>query len=144
MDRLTIRHYVLLTILCLFSAVTTFAQEPAKVTKKEQPITWPQKLVEQGIVIEFTVTPLMPNTSTPRAAEDANVKFKITDTTTGTPVKGLNLSAWLSLREGEKAPDASQCREKIRSYLTGTLRNQPRSEEHTSELQYRLHLVCRL
>ena len=37
-----------------------------------------------------------------RAAEDVNVKFKVTDTTTGTPVKGLGLSAWISMREGNK------------------------------------------
>jgi YVTN family beta-propeller protein len=128
MDPLTIRRCSLqITILwlLLFSAVTTLAQEPAKATKKEQPIIWPQKVVEQGIAIEFTVVPQTPNASVPKAAEDANVKFKITDTTTGTPVKGLNLSAWLSLRDGAKAPDASQCRTKIQSYLTGSMQAQP-------------------
>jgi YVTN family beta-propeller protein len=128
MDPLVIRRCALQITtfwLLLFSPVAIFAQEQAKATKKEQPIIWPQKVVEQGIAIEFTVAPQRPNASAPKAAEDANVKFKITDTTTGTPVKGLNLSAWLSLREGEKAPDASQCRAKIQSYLTGSLRTQP-------------------
>ena len=128
MDLLTIRRCILqiTTIsLLLFSAVTTFAQEPAKVTKKESPPVWPQKFVEQGIAIEFTLTPQTPNAPAPKAAEDANIKFKITDTTSGNPVKGLNLSAWLNLREGEKAPDVSQCRAKIQSYLTGSLRTQP-------------------
>lgn len=120
---LIIRGYAL--SLLLFSAVATFAQEPAKFTEKKQPAIGPQKIVEQGIAVEFTVAPQTPNASAPKAAEDANIKFKITDTTTGTPVKGLNLSAWISLREGEKAPDASQCRAKIQSYLTGSLQAQP-------------------
>ena len=128
MDPLTIRRCVVrITTLCLllFTAVATFAQEPAKAIKKEKPLISTQKLVEQGIAIEFTVTPKTANASVPRAAEDANVEFKISDTTSGTPVNGLHLSAWISRREGEKAPDASQCRAKIQSYLTGSLQAQP-------------------
>lgn len=128
MDPLTIRRCALqmtVYLLLLFSAVAALAQEPAKAAKKEQPPNSPQKLVEQGIAIEFTVDPQAANATILKAAEDANVKFKITDTTTGTPVKGLNLSAWLSLRAGEKAPDAVQCREKIQSYLTGSMRARP-------------------
>lgn len=100
-----------LTVLSLlvFNAVAAFAQ---------------QKLVEQGIAIEFSVDPPTANAKL-RAGEDANIKFTVTDTTTGTAVKGLNLSAWLSLRGGEKAIDAAQCREKIQSYLTGSLRARP-------------------
>lgn len=80
-----------------------------------------QKLVEQGIAIEFAVDSPKPNTKI-KAGKDANITFKATDTTTGTPVKGLNLSAWLSLRAGDKPVDAEQCREKIQSYLTGSMR----------------------
>jgi YVTN family beta-propeller protein len=128
MDSFIIRRGALqITILwlLLFSAVATLAQVPAPATKKEPPAMSQQKIVEQGMAIEFTVDPQTPNATTPKAAEDANVTFKISDTTTGTPVKGLNLSVWLSLREGDKAPDASQCREKIQSYLTGSMRARP-------------------
>ena len=136
MDPLTIRRCALqITIvsLLLFTAVATpgqertqeRTQEVTKATNKEQPAVRPQKIVEQGIAVEFTVAPQTPNGSAPKAAEDASIKFKITDTATGTPVKGLNLSAWLSLREGEKAPDAAQCHAKIQSYLTGTMKAQP-------------------
>jgi YVTN family beta-propeller protein len=128
MDPLTIRRCALqitIFLLLLLSAVAALAQEPAKAARKHQPPISPQKLVEQGIAIEFTVDPQAPNATRPKAAEDANVKFKITDTTTGTPVKGLSLSAWLSLREGEKAAEDAQCREKIQSYLTGSMRARP-------------------
>ncbi len=78
-----------LTILALLVLNTTasFAQQS-------------QKMVEQGIAIEFAVDSQNPKAKL-KAGEDANIKFKVTDTNTGTPVKGLNLSAWLTLRTGE-------------------------------------------
>jgi len=84
-----------------------------------------QKIVEQGIAIEFTADPLAANAKTIRAAEDVNVKFTVTDTTTGTPVKGLGLSAWINQGAKDKATEPAQCREKIQSYLTGSLRMRP-------------------
>jgi YVTN family beta-propeller protein len=84
-----------------------------------------QKIVEQGIAIEFTADPLTQHATTIKAGEDVNVKFKVTDTTTGTPVKGLGLSAWISLRPANKATEPAQCREKIQSYLTGSMRSRP-------------------
>ena len=114
-------HRKLIVYLILFAGLMTVAQaqEPSK------PPTQTQKIVEQGIAIEFTADPLNQNVNAIRAAEDVNVKFKVTDTTTGTPVKGLGLSAWISLRDGEKALDPAQCHEKIQSYLTGSMRARP-------------------
>jgi DNA-binding beta-propeller fold protein YncE len=110
-------------------AITVQAQE----TKSPAPVAAPtaaaaapaQKIVEQGIAIEFTADPLAQKASAIKAGEDVNIKFKVTDTTTGTPVKGLGLSAWISLRPSNKATEPAQCREKIRSYLTGSMRNRP-------------------
>src|SRR4026208_863176 len=105
MDPLTIRRCALqitIFLLLLLSAVAASAQAPAKAAEKDQPPNSPQKLVEQGIAIEFTVDGQAPNAARPKAAEDANIKVKTSDTPTGTPVKGLSLSAWLSLREGEQ------------------------------------------
>ena len=123
-------------LVLLFAVVAVKAQQPApppipkleppnSLAKVPTPPTRSQKVVQQGIAIEFTVDPSAKDGTKVRAGEDANVEFKVTDTTTGTPVKGLNLSAWLSLREGEKAPDAAQCRAKIQSYLTGSMRARP-------------------
>src|SRR5262245_1762870 len=114
--RITIQ--LILFVFFVFSATATSAQDQPKNT------TQTQKIVEQGIAIEFTAEPLSQNAKSIRAAEDVNVKFKVTDTTTGTPVKGLGLSAWISMREGNK-PEPAQCREKIQSYLTGSMRARP-------------------
>src|ERR1043165_8078252 len=101
--------------LLVFNAAAVLGQQSAQ----------QQKLVEQGIAVEFTLDPPAINTKV-KAGEDANIKFKITDTVTGAPVKGLHLSAWISLRpREEKLADAEQCHEKIRSYLTGSMRARP-------------------
>src|SRR4029079_10388645 len=104
----------------LISLATVVAgQEPSKKT------TQTQKIVEQGVAIEFTAEPLVQNVNSIRAAEDVNIRFKVTDTTTGTPVKGLGLSAWISMGAGNKDSEPVQCREKIQSYLTGSMRARP-------------------
>src|SRR5256885_686338 len=80
----------------------------------QQPVQQQQKLAEQGIAIEFTVVPQTPNAKL-KAGEDASIRFKVTDTM-GTPVKGLNLSAWISLRaRDEKPANREQCHDKIQS-----------------------------
>lgn len=112
-------HRVLISLVSLLLFVVAAQAQDAKQRSA------PQKIVEQGIAIEFTADPLVQNTTSIKAAEDLNIKFTVTDTTTGTPVKGLGLSAWISKRPPDKATEPAQCREKIQSYLTGSLRNRP-------------------
>jgi YVTN family beta-propeller protein len=122
LNRLVVAAICLAGFLVLALAVQ--AQQPAKQDPATK-TTQTQKIVEQGIAIEFSADPLTQNVSGIRAAEDVNVRFKVTDTTTGTPVKGLGLAAWISMREGNKVTEPAQCREKIQSYLTGSMRARP-------------------
>src|SRR5690242_2090972 len=128
MTHLKIDRFFGLLICFILLAAALHAQEPAKKDppKPEPPkkIIQTQKIVEQGVAIEFTAEPLVQNVNSVRAADDINVRFKVTDTTTGTPVRGLGLSAWISMREGDKTEPA-QCRDKIQSYLTGSMRARP-------------------
>lgn len=112
-------HRILISIVSLVLFVVVAQAQEAK----QRPA--PQKIVEQGIAIEFNAEPLVQNATTIKAAEDVNIKFTVTDTTTGTPVKGLGLSAWISMRPSKSVTEPTQCREKIQSYLTGSLRNRP-------------------
>src|SRR5262249_18624284 len=109
---------ILAFVTLLLFAMVARAQEP-------RPAVTPQKIVEQGIAIEFSAAPLAPNVNKIRAAEDVNIKFTITDTTSGTPVKGLGLSARVSMREGAKPIEPGQCHDKIQSYLAGSMRARP-------------------
>jgi DNA-binding beta-propeller fold protein YncE len=129
MTHLNINRFIGQLICFLLLAAAAHAQEPAKKDppKPETPkkIMQTQKIVEQGVAIEFTAEPLVQDINSIRAAEDVNVRFTVTDTTTGTPVKGLGLSAWISMREGDKPTETAQCRDKIRSYLTGSMGARP-------------------
>jgi YVTN family beta-propeller protein len=135
-EQLMAMVYFVCFLVLFFAATAVKAQEPApapipklepanSLSKVPPSPTRVQKVVQQGIAIEFTVDPSAKDGTKVRAGEDTNIEFKVTDTTSGTPVKGLNLSAWLSLREGEKAAEDAQCREKIQSYLTGSMRARP-------------------
>jgi DNA-binding beta-propeller fold protein YncE len=100
-------------------------ESSVKQTDATKPLDSSQKIVEQGIAIELTIAPHSEKATRIKAGEDTSVKFKVTDTTTGTPVKGLSLSAWMSLRAGDHVTDPKQCREKIQSYLAGSMRARP-------------------
>ena len=112
-------HRIFISIVSLVLFVVVAQAQDAK----QRPA--PQKIVEQGIAIEFNAEPLVQNSTTIKAAEEVNIKFTVTDTTTGTPVKGLGLSAWISMRPSKSVTEPAQCRAKIQSYLTGSLRNRP-------------------
>src|SRR3954453_4552736 len=92
-------------VVLVFLAATAFGQDS---TPKKKIQT--QKIVEQGVAIEFTAEPLVQNVNSIRAAEDVNVRFTVTDTTTRSPVKNFGLSAWISTREGNTEP--TSCHEK--------------------------------
>ncbi len=81
----------------------------------------PQRHTHEGVTIEFTVEPVAGG----KAAElvegaEAVVKFRITDGA-GKPVGNLRPAAWMHMRRTEKAPDAAECREKVRSFLQAGL-----------------------
>ncbi|MEO7660129.1 MAG: YncE family protein [Pyrinomonadaceae bacterium] len=110
--------------LCLMASVN--AQETKQATnlntnvaaKNESQTS--QKIVQEGIAIEFSVTPITGNAV--MEGEDALVQFKVSDTSTDTPITGLNLSAWMKQREAGKSADAGQCKEMVKSFLQGSLR----------------------
>ncbi len=85
-----------------------------------------QRVVKEGIAVDFQIRPL--GASQPGAlveGQDASVQFKITDTATGSAVSGLHPSVWIDGRDNDAAPDAKQCREKIQSFLQGSMSTRP-------------------
>ena len=103
-------------------AFSARAQEP----KTQAPAaTAPQKIVKEGIQVEFDIAPA---TLKPQAGlmeeQDALVRFRITDANSKTPVAGVKPMVWLTQREGA-ATDAKACHGKIQSYLGGSLRARP-------------------
>ena len=122
-------------LLCVptLNLMTTHAQDKPGVEPKPTPAAepaparGPQKFVKEGVEIEFTVEPVAqgPGAAELTAGQDAVVRFRVRDTATGTPLSGVRPSAWASRRGTPAAPDAAQCREKVESYLQGSLRARP-------------------
>ncbi|HYY97642.1 MAG TPA: cytochrome D1 domain-containing protein [Pyrinomonadaceae bacterium] len=121
---------------CAAFAQATHAQEkaaparPASALAQQNgaAVTGPQKVVTQGVEVEFTIEPAAPSASGGAQLmeeQDARVRFRVTDTTTHTPLAGVKPSVWLNQREGDAAPKPEQCREKIQSFLQGSLRSRP-------------------
>ncbi len=106
-----------LLLLLLFAAIPVFAQEK----------TAPQKFEREGVEVEFTIEPIKEQgkpSSELMEAKEALVRFKIHDKASKTPLSGVKPAVWLTQRvEGD--PDATQCREKIQSFLQGSLRSRP-------------------
>jgi YVTN family beta-propeller protein len=106
-----------LLLLLLFLAMPVLAQEKSA----------PQKFEREGVEIEFTIEPIKEQgkpSSELMEAKEALVRFKIHDKASKTPLSGVKPAVWLTQRvEGDT--DAAQCREKIQSFLQGSLRSRP-------------------
>ncbi|MFY9820929.1 MAG: YncE family protein, partial [Thermoanaerobaculia bacterium] len=89
------------------------------------PATPGGKAVHEGIAVELQVDPLQPAPGRLLTeGDDAAIRFKISDQTTGNPVAGAYPSAWLDLlRPGESAGD--QCAKRIGELLGSDLFNRP-------------------
>jgi YVTN family beta-propeller protein len=85
----------------------------------------PQKIVTQGVEVEFTIEPAAAGGARLMEEQDARVRFSVKDTTTGTPLTGIKPSVWLNRRVGDALPKPEQCKEKIQSFLQGSLRSRP-------------------
>jgi DNA-binding beta-propeller fold protein YncE len=87
----------------------------------------PQKIVKDGIEIEFTVEPpaTLPKGTELLAGQDAVFRFKIHDTASKTPLSGAKPAAWAAQRERPEPPGPDQCRAKVESFLQGSLRSRP-------------------
>ena len=105
-----------LLLMLLFAAVPVLAQEKSA----------PQKMEREGVEVEFTIEPINERGKSAELmeAKEAVVRFRIHDKASKTPLSGVKPAVWLTQRtEGET--DATQCREKIQSFLQGSLRSRP-------------------
>jgi YVTN family beta-propeller protein len=88
-----------------------------------------QRFVRDGVAVEFQIQPISSGERKAGAlveGEDATVRFKITDATTGSAVSGIHPSAWIDGHDGEgNVADEKQCREKVQSFLQGSMSTSP-------------------
>lgn len=94
------------------------------VSAQSKPAT--QKIEREGVEVEFTIEPIEEagKPSELMEAKEAAVRFTIKDKATKTPLSGVKPSVWLTQR-GEGDIDQKMCREKVQSFLQGSLRSRP-------------------
>lgn len=88
----------------------------------------PLRLVHEGLAIDFSVEPVSARAG--KAADlmegdDVTVRFKMTDSRTGTPLTNLHPSAWMDRRGAGKTTAGKDCRQKIQSFLQSSLSSRP-------------------
>src|SRR5688500_7060270 len=84
-----------------------------------------QKIVKDGVEIEFSVELPESRTNEVMAGQDAVFRFKIRDAATRTPLSGSRPAAWLAQRERPGPLGPAQCSAKVESFLQGSLRSRP-------------------
>ncbi|HEY7914885.1 MAG TPA: YncE family protein [Blastocatellia bacterium] len=105
--------------------------KPAVVSKVKNE---PQKLVHEGIEVEFSITPVEPNKDDPAElmeGTDAVARFKIRDARNGAPVTNLRPAAWMDLRAVGKLTESKDCKQKIQSFLQASLSSRPEIDLNT-------------
>ncbi|HEX8091156.1 MAG TPA: cytochrome D1 domain-containing protein [Blastocatellia bacterium] len=125
-------------IALLLAAATAGAQTDAGKDKKDQPFynvksstpatkapsSLSQQYEKEGIQVEFSMKAIQGDGAKDlglAAGADALVSFRLTDKRTGQPITGLHPNAWLSLRSAEHSPNEAECKDKIRTFVSGSL-----------------------
>ncbi len=121
-------------LLALATASATFwvVGAAASLPTNPSPVAGPGqnfvKAIEvEGIRIEAEISPL-DSTRQPgefREGDSVEVTFRISDTTTGTPLPGLFPGAWMDLVPARAVEGAEACQEKIEGFIGGSLLSVP-------------------
>ncbi|MGE5153901.1 MAG: cytochrome D1 [Bdellovibrio bacteriovorus] len=85
------------------------------------------RVVREGVAVEFSVRPAHEGSDTVVAADWADVSFRITDAGTGEPVKGRYPAAWMDLAKAWQARGESPmtCRDRVSTFLKGIVGVRP-------------------
>lgn len=106
---------------------TAAPQTTAPASKPATPSA-PQKLVMQGLEVEFTIEPVTTSGADKAGLleeQDALVRVRVTDTATHSPLAGVKPSIWMTQQRTGAPATPEQCKEKIKTFLQGSLRARP-------------------
>ena len=87
----------------------------------------PNRISREGVVVEFSTRPTEGDSEKVIAADWADVTFRITDATTGEPIKGRYPAAWmdLALAWEAKGERPMSCKDRVSTYLQGIVGVRP-------------------
>jgi YVTN family beta-propeller protein len=84
-----------------------------------------RRIVREGIAVELEMEPRGGGEAF-REGHPVTFRFRITDTTTGTPLSGVYPAAWMDLKpESERAAGYEECRDKVEAFIGGSLLSPP-------------------
>jgi YVTN family beta-propeller protein len=102
---------------------TSRAARPAAQPAQAPPL-FAQSITHQGIAVEFSVQHLDPTkqrTKELQEGDDVRIRFTITDTASGKPVRSLNPAAWMDLIPPNEIRGAKTCEQKAKAFLGGSI-----------------------
>jgi len=84
-------------------------------------------ITREGVNVEFSVRPIRGGTGAVTAGDWADVTFRVTDASTGEPIKGRYPAAWMDLGEAWQAMGERpmSCRDRVATYLQGIVGVRP-------------------
>jgi DNA-binding beta-propeller fold protein YncE len=77
----------------------------------------PQTYTQEGVSVEFSITPLSSDRREVVAGTEATVRFTIRDANGGKALSNLRPAVWIDRRGAAEVRAARECREKIQSFL---------------------------
>ncbi|HLC42480.1 MAG TPA: cytochrome D1 domain-containing protein [Methylomirabilota bacterium] len=121
-----------LSLACLFVLEGAVPASPQDEPGKSIAAGVAQTTVREGISVEFTIEPPSgEKTGALLEGTDVEVRFRVSDAATGTLLSGLHPSAWMDLRKSSVAGEPAGCREKIQSFIAGSLRSRAEIDLNT-------------
>jgi YVTN family beta-propeller protein len=133
------RSSVLLALIAiLLAAAAAQAQTDAGKDKKDKPFydvkpatpiapapsSLSQQYEKEGIRVEFALRAIKRDDGHDlglAAGADALASFRLVDQRTGQPITGLHPNAWFSARAAAHVPNEAECKDKIRTFMAGSL-----------------------
>jgi len=122
----TVSQSLILALLAMGTANAQDAGKDQPVYKVKPAAAAPSSISEryekEGIVVEFSMNSIKNDDGKDPglvAGADAAILFRVTDKSTGQPVRGMRPSAWLNRRAVEHAPNEAECKDSIRSFMSG-------------------------
>ena len=108
-------------------AVAAVLATAAPAALAETPADADRRVVRDGVAIDFSLQRAA-GPGPVREGEIAEVRFRMTDASTGRPVPGLKPAAWMDMAGvvGGKPGQDRACKDKVALYLQGSVGIRPR------------------
>ncbi len=122
------RLLIVIALLLASAGSAVNAQDKSKPNLPPERVRTPQVYNSDGISVEFNVESVAPEQRVPNellAGTEAQVRFKIVETTGRQSLRNIRPVAWIDRRTGAQTPNAKECREKIQQFLQPSFSQRP-------------------